>query len=383
MKLKVGIIGAGFIGAAHIEAIQRLGVAEVVAIAGSNQKATELRANELGIPLAYGNYKELLANPDIEVVHNCTPNHMHVEVNEQIIAAGKHVLSEKPLSLTSAESERLVAMAEKAEVVHGVNFVYRQYPIVQQMRAMIKDGNIGDVHLIHGTYLQDWLLYEHDYNWRIDPTLGGPLRAVADIGSHWMDIIEHITGLKIEKVFADLGTVYPIRKKPLGKTATFGASTEIQEYEEIKVANEDYGTILFHLNNGAKGSFVVSQVSAGRKNRLNLEINASEKSLYWDQENAAKLWVGAKGEGNMEIVADPALLNASAQNYIHYPGGHYEGWPDAQKNVMKQFYEHILLGKDRHKQEVSFATFKDGHQSMKLLDAVLASHEQQGWVYVN
>jgi len=378
--LRAGIIGAGFIGVAHIEAIRRLGFVEVAALSHPNKDTAERQASELGIPKGYGDYRDMLADPDIDVIHNCTPNHLHFQINKDIIQAGKHVLSEKPLALTSAQSAELLELATQHRIVHGVNFVYRQYPMVQQMRAMVQEDQLGSIHLVHGSYLQDWLLLETDYNWRMAPEIGGKSRAVADIGSHWCDAVQHITGQKIVKVFADLATVLPTRKKAASGSATFGAAQGASHTEDVKIETEDYASVLFHMENGTRGVFTVSQVSAGRKNRLNIEINGSKQSAYWNQEEPSHLWIGRRDQTNELLHADPALLSSSARAFNHYPGGHNEGWPDAEKNMMLQFYRFIREGKDPLTARSSFATFEDGHRSMQIIEAILKSHEEGQWV---
>jgi predicted dehydrogenase len=383
-KIKVGVIGTGFIGPTHIEAVRRLGFVEVVALAESSLEAAEQKAAELGIPKAYGGYKEMLRDEEIQVVHNCTPNHLHFAINKEIILAGKHVLSEKPLAMSSDESRELLELAKEHGVVNGVNFNYRQFPILKQLETMIKNNELGKVNLVHGSYLQDWLLYETDYNWRLAPEAGGKSRAIADIGSHWCDTVQHVTGKQIVEVFADLATVIPVRKKAIGNVATFGAQeTADQQYEEVPINTEDYASVLVRFDDGTSGVFTVSQVSAGRKNRLSFEINGSQSSAYWNQEEPEKLWLGHRGRANETLLADPALFSNEAKGSIHHPGGHNEGWPDALKNMMKNFYTFIHEGKDPLKDQTNFATFADGHLSMCITDAILESHTNQKWVKVN
>jgi predicted dehydrogenase len=382
-KIKVGIIGTGFIGPTHIEAIRRLGFVEIVGLAETSLETAEKKAAELGIPKAYGDYREMLKDSEIQVIHNCTPNHLHFSINKEIILAGKHVVSEKPLAMNSKESAELVELAKKHGVVNGVNFNYRQHASVQNLRAKIADGDLGKVNLVHGSYLQDWLLYETDYNWRLAPEVGGKSRAVADIGSHWCDIVQFVTGKRIVEVFADLATVLPIRKKPKTNVTTFGAqSTEEIEYEDVQINTEDYASVLFRFEDGSRGVFTVSQVSAGRKNRLSFEIDGSKSSVFWNQEEPEKLWIGHRDKPNEILLADPALFAPEAKSAIHHPGGHNEGWPDALKNMMLNYYTFIREGKDPLKDKPNFATFEDGHISMTITDAILESHEQQKWVKV-
>jgi len=382
-KIKVGIIGTGFIGPTHIEAIRRLGFVEVVGLAETSQETAEKKAVELGIPKAYGDYREMLKDSEIQVVHNCTPNHLHFAINKEIILAGKHVVSEKPLAMNSHESAELLELAEKHGVVHAVNFNYRQHASIQNLQTKITNGDLGKVNLVHGSYLQDWLLYETDYNWRLAPEVGGKSRAVADIGSHWCDTVQFVTGKKIVEVFADLATVIPVRKKPAGNVATFGdQKKEDMEYEDVLINTEDYASVLVRFEDGSSGVFTVSQVSAGRKNRLSFEINGSLSSVFWNQEEPEKLWIGHRDKANEVLLADPALFSAEARSAIHHPGGHNEGWPDALKNMMLNFYSFVREGKNLKTDTHKFATFVDGHISMCITDAILESHQQQKWVKV-
>ncbi len=382
-KIKVGIIGTGFIGPTHIEAIRRLGFVEVVGLAETSQETAEKKASELGIPKAYGDYREMLNDSEIQVVHNCTPNHLHFAINKEIILAGKHVVSEKPLAMNNEQSAELLELAEKHGVVHAVNFNYRQHASVQNLRAMVANGDLGKVNLVHGSYLQDWLLYETDYNWRLAPEVGGKSRAVADIGSHWCDTVQFVTGKKIVEVFADLATVVPVRKKPAGNVATFGAQIkEDMKYDDVPINTEDYASVLVRLEDGSRGVFTVSQVSAGRKNRLSFEINGGKSSVFWNQEEPEKLWIGHRDKANEFLLADPALFTEEAKSAIHHPGGHNEGWPDALKNMMLNFYSFIRDGKSLKTDKPKFATFEDGHISMCITDAILESHQQQKWVKV-
>ncbi len=382
-KIKVGIIGTGFIGPTHIEAIRRLGFVEVVGLAETRQEAADQKAAELGIPKAYGDYREMLKDSQIQVVHNCTPNHLHFAINKEIILSGKHVVSEKPLAMNSEESAELLALAEKHGVIHAVNFNYRQHASVQNLQAKIVNGELGKVNLVHGSYLQDWLLYETDFNWRLAPEVGGKSRAVADIGSHWCDTVQYVTGKKIVKVFADLATVIPVRKKAKNAIATFSTQTSSeQEYEDVPINTEDYASVLVHFEDGSRGVFTVSQVSAGRKNRLSFEINGSKSSIFWNQEEPEKLWIGHRDRANEILLADPALFNSEARSAIHHPGGHNEGWPDALKNMMLNFYSFVRDGKSLKTDKPKFATFEDGHISMCITDAILESHKKQKWVKV-
>ncbi|WP_336993304.1 Gfo/Idh/MocA family oxidoreductase [Lelliottia amnigena] len=377
--INVGIIGSGFIGPAHIEALRRLGFVQVVALCDGTLEQAQEKALALNIPHAYGNVEELLAHPDLHVVHNCTPNHLHAQINRQILRAGKHVFSEKPLCMTPEEAHELVELAERAGVVHGVSFVYRQFAMVRQAQSMMREGSFGRLFASHGSYLQDWMLLDTDYNWRVDAALGGASRAVADIGSHWCDTVQFITGRRIVEVMADLSIVWPTRKANVAGNSTF-TQEDSAVFENKAVTTEDFGSVLFRFDDGSKGCFSVSQVSAGRKNRLSFEINGSEKSVAWDQEVPQQLWIGHRSQANQTLSDDPGLMNRDAADSAHFPGGHIEGWPDAFKNMMAQFYRAVQAGVMPVKP--LFATFYDGANVMYIIDAIVKSHQQQRWVSV-
>lgn len=377
--INVGIIGSGFIGPAHIEALRRLGFVQVVALCDGTLEQAQEKAQALNIPHAYGNVEELLAHPDLHVVHNCTPNHLHAQINRQILRAGKHVFSEKPLCMTPEEAHELVELAEQAGVVHGVGFVYRQFAMVRQAQSMMREGSLGRLFASHGSYLQDWMLLDTDYNWRVDAALGGASRAVADIGSHWCDTVQFVTGRRIVEVMADLSIVWPTRKANVAGNSTF-TQEDSAVFENKAVTTEDFGSVLFRFDDGSKGCFSVSQVSAGRKNRLSFEINGSEKSVAWDQEVPQQLWIGHRSQANQTLSDDPGLMNRDAADSAHFPGGHIEGWPDAFKNMMAQFYRAVQTGVMPVKP--LFATFYDGANVMYIIDAIVKSHQQQRWVSV-
>jgi predicted dehydrogenase len=379
-KLKAGIIGTGFIGPAHVEAIRRLGYVEVAAVAERGQELAERKAAELSIPKAYGDYHQLLADPEIDVVHNCTPNHLHFEVNRDILAAKKHVVSEKPLAMDSTESRELVRLAEASGVVHAIDFNYRYMPLVQQARLMCQSADdVGRVLAVHGSYLQDWLHKDTDWNWRLVPEMSGASRAVADIGSHWCDLIQFVTGLKIVRVMADLVTIHPVRKRPKVEVETYaGKVLKPEDMEDVPIETEDYASILLEFDSGMHGVLTVNQCAAGRKNRLYYEIDGSNCALAWNQEKPNELWVGRRDGPNQVIMKDPSLLYPGAREYAHYPGGHNEAYPDGPKNLFRNVYGFIAgerAGGD-------FATFVDGHNEIAICDAVLKSSQEKQWVTV-
>ncbi len=380
-KITAGVIGTGFIGPAHIEAARRLGNVEIIALAEANHDLANAKARELCIPRAYGDYRQLLDDPDIQVVHNCTPNHLHFQVNKEILAAGKHVISEKPLATSTAESKELVKLAEDSGLIHAVNFNYRFYPLIQHAREMVRRGEVGDVFTIHGSYLQDWLFLQTDWNWRLVPELSGDSRAIADIGSHWCDLLQFITDLTITRVFADLQTIHKTRMKPKKEVETYsGKVLQPSDYEPQSIDTEDYASVLFELSNGAHGVFTVSQVSAGRKNRLHFEIDGSKCALAWDQEQLNELWIGYRDRPNEVLAKDPSLLHTPARQYAHYPGGHAEGYPDGPKNLFRNVYRAVADGAAPATPD--WSTFEDGHREVAICEAVLASHKSQNWTDV-
>lgn len=383
----MGLVGPGFVGAHHVDAVRRLGFVDVVALAASSEASAQRKAAAWHVPKAYGDYAQLVADSEVDVVHVTTPNHLHAAVIEAAVAHGKHVISDKPLARTAAEARRLCNLAHGAGVVHAVTFNYRGNPLVQQARAMIQRGDVGDVHSVHGQYLQDWLIHPTDYSWRLDPSLGGDSSAVADIGSHWFDLVQHVTGQRIVAVLADLSTVVATRSKPASSPAAF-ARADADGGETVRVTSEDLASLLLRFDGGAKGSVTIGQVCAGHKNDCWFEINGREASLRWRQEDQNVLWIGRRDAANMTLPKDPSLLAPAAIDYAHLPGGHQEGWSDAFRNVLADIYQAILepptsrLG-DSSRRPPTLATFEDGWQVMTIVEAVLESHRRGGlWTTV-
>ncbi|MHB8579252.1 MAG: Gfo/Idh/MocA family protein [Ignavibacteriaceae bacterium] len=383
-KIKTAVIGSGFMGAAHVEALQRIGGVEVVAIASMDIRSAKIIAEKFSIPKVYENWRDIFASNEVQVIHNCTPNNLHFEINKAIIKAGKHVISEKPLTINSKQSAELLKIAVQKKIVNAINFNYRFYPLIQHARSEMINGTIGDIYLVHGNYLQDWLYYNTDYNWRLEKEVSGQSRAVADIGSHWCDMIQFVTGLKIKKVFASLITIHKSRLKPKQVADTFKSKEILTsgQMNKIEIKTEDAGTVLIQFENGTHGSFTVSQVSAGRKNHFWFEIDGSKKSISWNQEEPNKLWIGYREKPNEIIIKDPSLLNEDAKKFAHYPGGHPEGYPDGPKNLFMNVYDFIREGKNPLKEKTDFPTFADGHQENKIVDAVLKSSRTEKWVEV-
>ncbi len=380
--LKCGIVGAGYIAPSHIEAVRRIGFVEIKVIADTNYGLACNKAKAFHIPSASASVDGMLADPEINVIHNCTPNFLHKEINERILKAGKHLFSEKPLARTSAETGELVAILKQtSNVVAGVNFNYRMNPLVREMIARVRSGEIGRPLIVHGSFMQDWLLYETDYNWRIEPEVSGPSRCVADLGSHWIDLVQVVTGSKITEVCADLYITIPVRKKPKGVVEAFSINTNA-EYEDKVVKTEDYGAFLLRMDNGAHGIFQTSEVSAGRKVRLDLEVNGELASMYWNQEDADRMWFGYRDKPNGLVIRNPNFMPEEAKKYTSLSTGHPEGWNDAMTNNVRAFYNFIVEGKVLGKDKCDFATFEDGHYNMKVIEAVLKSSKERRWVSV-
>lgn len=382
--INVAVIGSGFMGAAHVDGLRRVPGVNVEAISSIDRPRAEELCRNFAIPHLFDDWQEILEHPEITAVHNCTPNNLHYEVNRALIEAGKHVLSEKPLTLTSAESADLVRLAREKGVLTAINFNYRGYPIIQHAHGMVARGELGDLHLVQGHYLQDWLLHDTDYNWRLESGISGASRAIADIGSHWCDLIQFITGRKIERVFAHLYTVHPTRKKPRQEVETYKGK-EVgapDEFDEVPIDTEDGGFVLIEFSGGLRGSLTVSQVSAGRKNRQWFEVDGSRRAISWNQEEPNSLWIGHRDQPNEILIKDPSLLDANARTYAHYPGGHPEGYPDGPRNLFLNFYKAIRAGAGNAPSPLGFPTFEDGHWEVKIVEAVLRSHREQAWVGV-
>jgi predicted dehydrogenase len=375
-NLNAAIIGVGFVGRAHLEALRRLGI-PVQGILGSTPERAKEAAKALRLPRAYSSLEELAADPSVQVVHLCTPNNLHFEEASQLLRAGKHVLCEKPLTLDSRESAALVSLVKEVHLVGGVAYNLRYYPLCHEARSLIKQGAIGQVRLVHGSFLQDWLLFPTDWNWRLEAKLGGELRAVSDIGTHWLDLMMWITGSRVSELCADLATVIPSRLRPKGRVESFQKASTT-ETEEVLVSTDDYASVLLHFENEAHGVMSVSQVSAGRKARLWFEINGSEGSLAFDSESPNNLWIGRRDRASELLPKDPALLSPEARGYAGYPGGHAEGYPDTFVQLFKDFYGYIAAGDLRAPR--TFPTFETGHQELILCEAIAESAHKKGWV---
>jgi predicted dehydrogenase len=376
---KTALFGTGFVGRVHLEGIRRLGFVQVYAIGEPQiEKARRLGA-EFGAERVEADYRKILEDKALDAVHVCTPNALHYPIVKDAIQAGKHVICEKPLTTSVELAAGMAAMAREAGLRNCTFHNLRFYPQVQQMRRMIEDGDLGEILVVQGTYSQDWLLFDTDYNWRIESKDNGPSRCLADIGSHWCDMAEHVTGQRIASVCADVNIFHKTRRKPKGPIETFaGKMLTAEDYVPYQSDTEDYGGVIFRMGNGARGVFTASQVSAGRKNRLNIEVYGTKAGVAWDQERPDELWIGQRNSPNQIIVKDPSLLKERARSYADLPGGHSEGYDDTFKQVFRRFYNSI--GDPAMAPE--YPQFVDGLRQLNILEAELESSRARAWVDV-
>jgi Predicted dehydrogenases and related proteins len=379
-KMKAAVAGMGFIGLAHVEALRRLNNVEVAAICGS-KRCTSEKAEELGVENYYSEYSEMLKNPEIDAVHICTPNYLHYQMAKDALNAGKHVICEKPLTTTKEEAEELCALAREKGLVNATNFNIRFYPLMHQLQTMVKKGDMGEIYSVNGSYLQDWLYYDTDYNWRLEPEQSGESRAIADIGSHWMDLIEFVTGLKVTEVFADFATFHKIRKKPLKPVDTYsGKLLTPEDYQDVPINTEDYATVMMRFENGAKGVMTVSQVFAGKKNCLSFDLAASKKSASWVSERPNEIWIGRRDSANESLLKDPSIMYPEAGALVNYPGGHNEGFPDTFKQNFIKIYKAIAEKTGSEKAE--YPTFEAGLREIVLCEKIVESNKKGAWTKI-
>ena len=378
--IKAAIVGTGFIGPAHLEALRRIPNVEVIALVEVNQELANEKAKQLGIPRAYV-FADMLKQDDIDVVHICTPNFLHYSQAKAVLEAEKHVICEKPLAISLQEAEDLVKIAKTTGLVNAVHFNLRYYPMVRQMKVMREKGELGEVYSIMGSYLQDWLFLQTDYNWRLEPDKSGDSRAIADIGSHLLDITEYVTGLKITQVMADFSTVHKTRLKPLKAIETYsGKMLTPADYQEVPINTEDHATVLLRFDNGSKGSITVSQVNAGRKNRLNIEIAGSVSAFEFNSERPNELWIGKREKANEQLMKDPSLVHREVSSLVSFPGGHNEGFPDTSKQLFKEVYAAIAAGKQP--EHPTYPTFADGWRELLIGERIVESNKKQAWVNI-
>jgi predicted dehydrogenase len=378
--LKAAVVGTGFIGPVHVEGLRRLGI-EVTGVLGSSIENGRQAAEAMRLPKAYESLDEVLSEPGLSAVHITTPNHLHKSMVEAAIAAGKHVVCEKPLAMDTAEGEALLALADRAGIVHATNFNFRFYPLCQESRARVQGGELGEIYQVYGRYVQDWLLKETDWNWRLEPELGGDMRAVSDIGSHWLDLTRFITGQSVTEVCADFATFLPIRKKPLKPLATFaGKELDPEDYEPKEIRTEDYASILLRFDGGARGCLTVSQVAAGRKNHNAFEINGARSSLAWHSERVDEIWIGHRDKASELMLKDPSTMTPGGRAAAEAPGGHAEGFRSTFKQLYKRVYRAIEAGGPPD--EPDYPTFADGVYALRLGDAIQLSAKERRWVSV-
>jgi predicted dehydrogenase len=378
------VVGTGFIGPVHIEGLQRAGV-RVRGVLGTSLEKSQRAAKSYGLERAYTSLAELLDDPQVTAVHLTSPNRFHFDQAMQCMDAGKHVLCEKPLAMNSRESLALVQRAKASQVRTAVNYNVRYYPICLEAAQRIQQGELGEVFHVSGSYVQDWLHQETDFNWRVLGDEGGPLRALADIGTHWLDLVQSICRLEVAAVCADLQTVHPIRQRPVGTTETF-TSKVIQQKREVQpvaVDTEDYGSVLLRFCNGTRGVMHVSQVTAGHKNLIRWEIAGSKQAMAWSSLHPDELWIGHRDHANQTLLRDPGLLSGAARNHAQYPGGHNEGFADTFKQLFRSFYNAIETSKESGAETLAaYPTFDDGHREIVLCECILRSAREQRWIDV-
>jgi predicted dehydrogenase len=373
------VIGTGFIGTVHVEALRRIGV-QVRGVLGSTPERGAARAETLGVPRAYDSLDGLLADATVEVVHVTSPNDLHVSQTRAILAAGRHVVCEKPLALTAAGSAELVELASASGLVNATNFNIRYYPLNQHAREAVAAGTLGEVRLVTGHYFQDWLLLESDWNWRLQPDRGGALRAVGDIGSHWLDLMTYVTGRRIVAVMADLTTFIGTRHEPTGPVETF-SSERSSDTVSRPIDTEDTATILLRFEDGARGAVSISQISPGRKNSLQYEIDGSEAAFAWDSEQPDQAWIGHRDRPNEILIRNPALMGPAGQAAAALPGGHVEGFFDTFCAHFRAVYADVVAGAPSF--HPGYPTFADGHDEMLVGDAIARSAREGRWVTVD
>ena len=376
--LGAALVGGGFAATSHLDALRRVEGATPLGVLASSPERSREAATSLGLERGYASIDELLTDADVDVVHNCTPNDVHHAVTVAALEAGKHVLSEKPLALTLEQAEDLTARAASADLVTGVCFTYRHFPLVQQLRSTLASGAGGAVHLVYGAYLQDWLLFDDDWNWRLESARAGSARAIGDIGSHWIDLAQHVTGDRVVEVCAQLGRIHQERWRP-GEVRTFERA-DASDRERVAVDTEDLATVLLRFAGGAAGTCTISQVSAGRKNALTIEVDAARESYTWNQEDPNVLEIGRRDRPNERILRDPGLLAPEAAVLAHYPGGHQEGWPDAMRNLVSDFYATIRARRDGIEPTPTVASFEEALGVTRVVDAILRSDRERVWV---
>lgn len=374
--LNVGLIGTGYMGTIHLEELARINNVQVVAVADPNIDLAKKTAQRFNIDRAYSDYKNILSDPDIHVIHNCTPNKPHYVINKEALNLGRHVFSEKPLAMTLEEAEELQELAEKKGAKTAINFCYRYYPVVQEMAFRVRRGDAGQIIMVTGTWFQDWLSNPTDYSWRLETSESGSSNITADLGSHWFDLIQFVTGLKITKVIGDFATLIQIRKKPDRQVLAFEKADEVKT-KDFKVKLEEYSAVLFRLSNGSPGSFTMCQACNGRKSDTEFQIYGSLCSFAWDHRRSSELWIGYREKPNEILIESPQLQDISNAKYAPLPAGHPLGYHDAILNLFRDYYDAVSDGAAR--QDDLFPSFRSGVEEMKVLNAIIKSVKTGNW----
>lgn len=374
-EVAAAVIGTGFIGTVHVHALRRLGV-QVRGVLGSSAERGAERAANIGVAHAYASLDELLADDAVDVVHVTTPNYAHYPQVKAIIAAGKHVVCEKPLAMTSEQSAEMVKLARASGKICAVCYNIRFYPLNQQAHGMVQSGELGDVRFVSGHYHQDWLAKDTDWNWRLQSEVGGALRSVGDIGTHWVDLTSFITGMKVQAVMAELVTFLPERQRPTGPVETFSSGGGVAE--PVAIDTDDASMIMLRYENGSRGVMSTSQVNVGRKNSLQWDIAGSVSSAAWDSETPDHLFIGHRDAPNQTLMRDFTLMNPVGTAAAMLPPGHVEGFADSFFNFFRAVYSDVARG--ARGANSTWATFEDGHYEMLFCDAVLKSSREGRWV---
>jgi len=376
--IKVAVIGTGYIGPVHIEALRRISGVKVEAVVDTNIDLARGTAKRYNIDKACEDYKEVLKDSSIDVIHNCTPNKYHYAITKEAMEAGKHVLSEKPLAMNRHEAAELLEIAEKKGIVHGIDFCYRYYPVVQDMAVRIRRGDLGDVRMASGTYYQDWLSNPTDFSWRLVRSESGGSNITADLGSHWFDLVQFTTGLEVTEVIGDFANLVPVRKRPKRQVLAFEDVKDV-ETEDFDVELEDYSAVLFRLSNGAPGSFSTSQACAGRKSDTEFQVYGSKCSMAWNHKHSTELWIGYREKPNETLIENPVMQDESTSKYASLPAGHPVGYHDAVLNLFQDYYDAV---NGNETSAVSRPTFETGHEEMKIIDAIVESNKERRWVKI-
>ena len=377
--MRIGLIGAGYIGKVHLNALRMLPFIKDVIVVDSDIDTAENLKQHYGFEKACADYRELIDDNTVDVIHNCTPNNMHFEVNKAFLEAGKHVLSEKPLCTDSRQAEILVKTAEKEKLVTGINFCYRYYPAVQEAALRIRENMLGRIRAVSGHFFQDWLFNDTDYSWRLEKEKSGISNAIADIGSHWCDMLSFLTGEEIGKLTADIETLVPVRKKPVGKIQTFGKAAEKESLEDVNIELEDYGSVLFRLKNGGAGNFSVCQLCAGKKVELEIKLFGDKASFEWSHTNPAVYKTGYRDKESRTFSENGQLQHEKSAGFARLPAGHPMGYLDAVYNLFSEFYNQVLTGKP-----INFGVpdFRDGLNIIKITECIIKSAETGSWLKV-